>query len=205
MRIDVGDLEDHRLYRLLTDCVVPRPIAWASTLAADGRRNLAPFSYFNAVGAKPPTVVVSCGRHEDGAWKDTAANVLETGELVVNIASEDLAEQLIASSGNHPHGVDEWPIAGVTPLPCEHVAPPRVGEAPIALECRVTQTVVLGDPPGHDLLIIAQVLAFHIRDGLYDGRRLDPAQLRPLCRLGGTGYAKLGEIFHRERPVVTRS
>jgi flavin reductase (DIM6/NTAB) family NADH-FMN oxidoreductase RutF len=205
MRIDASDLEDHRLYRLLIDCVVPRPVAWASTLSADGRRNLAPFSFFNAVGSDPPTIVVSCGRHDDGAWKDTAENVLETGELVVNIASEDLAEQLIASSGNHPHGVDEWPIAGVTPAPCEHVAPPRVAEAPVALECRVLQTIALGEPPGNDLLIIAEVLAFHVRDGLYDGRRLDPAKLRPLCRLGGTGYAKLGEIFHRERPSVTRS
>ena len=112
MRIDVADLTDTAAYRLLTDSVVPRPVAWVSTLGPDGSRNLAPFSFFQAVGDAPPTVIVSVGRHDDGDRKDSAANAMAAGELVINIVSEDLLEQMNATSGDYPIGVDEFEIAG---------------------------------------------------------------------------------------------
>ena len=138
-RVDVADLAPGRAYRLLVDAVVPRPVAWTSTLDLDGRRNLAPFSFFQAVGSTPPTVIVSCGRHEDGLRKDTAANAIATGELVINIASDDLVERLVSTSGNHPPDVDEWGIAGVTPAPCTQCkamyAYPSMNSTPVSKTC----------------------------------------------------------------------
>jgi flavin reductase (DIM6/NTAB) family NADH-FMN oxidoreductase RutF len=203
-RIDVAGLDPRRAYRLLIDSVVPRPVAWVSTLDVHGRPNLAPFSFFQAVGSTPPTVIVSVGRHDDDALKDTATNILATGELVINIADETLAAALVATSGAYPPGADEFVIAGVTPAASQHVKPPRVQEAPISLECRLLQSVPLGHAPDDYLLIIAEVIAYQIRDGLYRDGRIDPDELRPLCRLGGNGYARLGDVFRLDRPAISR-
>ena len=206
MRIDVADLRGPAAYRILTDTVVPRPVAWVSTLAPDGTRNLAPFSFFQAVGGRPPTVMVSVGRHDDGEKKDTAANAIAAGELVINIVSEDLLERMNATSGDYPIGVDEFEVAGVTAAPCEHVAAPRVAESPVSFECRVLQHLGLGEHEEAYTILICEVLAFHLRDGLLgDDGRVDPAQLRPICRLGGTGFARLGEIIQLARPRVSRT
>jgi flavin reductase (DIM6/NTAB) family NADH-FMN oxidoreductase RutF len=184
MRIDVADLTDTAAYRLLTDSVVPRPVAWVSTLGPDGSRNLAPFSFFQAVGDAPPTVIVSVGRHDDGDRKDSAANAMAAGELVINIVSEDLLEQMNATSGDYPIGVDEFEIAGVTSAPCAHVA--------------------IGREPRDNVLLICEIVAYHVRDGLLRDGRIDPALLRPICRLGGTGFARLGEIINIARPRIPR-
>jgi flavin reductase (DIM6/NTAB) family NADH-FMN oxidoreductase RutF len=206
MRIDVADLTDTAAYRILTDSVVPRPVAWVSTLGPDGARNLAPFSFFQAIGGAPPTVIISVGRHGDGDRKDSAANAMAAGELVVNIVSEDLLEQMNATSGDYLSDVDEFDVAGVTAAACEHVAAPRVAEAPVSFECRVSSSVVIGrDEPSDYVLLICEVVAFHVRDGLLVDGRIDPALLRPICRLGGTGFARLGEIIHLARPRIPRS
>lgn len=206
MRIDVADLSGPAAYRILTDAVVPRPVAWVSTLDPDGGRNLAPFSFFQAVGGAPPTVIVSAGRHSDGERKDSAGNAIASGELVVNIVSEDLLEQMNATSGDYPIGVDEFEVAGVTAAPCTHVQAPRVAESPVSFECRVSQVVTIGAGARDYVVLVCEVLAFHIRDGLLsDDGRIDPALLRPICRLGGTGFARLGEILHVPRPSVGRT
>ncbi len=205
MRIDVADLTSTAAYRILTDSVVPRPVAWVSTLGPDGGRNLAPFSFFQAVGDAPPTVIISVGRHSDGDRKDSAANAMAAGELVVNIVDEDLLEQMNATSGDYPSGVDEFAVAGVTAAPCEHVAAPRVAESPISFECRVASSVAIGREPHDNLLLICEVVAFHVRDGLLRDGRIDPELLRPICRLGGTGFARLGEVLRVPRPRIPRS
>jgi flavin reductase (DIM6/NTAB) family NADH-FMN oxidoreductase RutF len=205
MRIDVASLTGTEAYRLLTDSVVPRPVAWVSTLGPDGARNLAPFSFFQAVGDAPPTVIISVGRHSDGDRKDSAANALAAGELVINIVDEDLLEQMNATSGDYPIDVDEFDVAGVTAAPCEHVAAPRVAEAPVSLECRVLSSLVIGREPGDNVLLVCEVIAYHVRDGLMRDGRIDPALLRPICRLGGTGFARLGEIIQIPRPRIPRS
>ncbi len=204
MRIDVADLTDTAAYRILTDAVVPRPVAWVSTLGPDGVRNLAPFSFFQAIGGAPPTVIVSVARHGDGDRKDSAANAMAAGELVINIVSEDLLEQMNATSGDYPIGVDEFEIAGVTSAPCAHVAAPRVAEAPVSFECRVASSVAIGREPRDNVLLICEIVAYHVRDGLLRDGRIDPALLRPICRLGGTGFARLGEIINIARPRIPR-
>ena len=202
--VDAAELPGRRAYRLLVDCVVPRPIAWVSTIDAEGRVNLAPFSFFQAVGAEPPSVMVSIGRHRDGEYKDTGVNLRATGEAVVSIVTDDLAEAMNLTAGEHPFGVDEMQLAGLTPAPCRHVAPPRVAESPVALECRLSQEVQIGDTENAYFIAVLEVVAFHVRDDLYDDGRIDPRRLQPLSRLGGNAYAHPGEVFEMERPPSTR-
>lgn len=202
--VDAAELPGRRAYRLLVDCVVPRPIAWVSTVDAEGRANLAPFSFFQAVGAEPPSVIVSIGRHRDGAYKDTGVNLRASGEAVVNVVTDDLAEAMNTTAGEHPFGVDEMALAGLTPAPCRHVAPPRVAESPVSLECRLAQEVQIGDTENAYFVAVLEVVAFHVRDDLYDDGRIDPRRLRPLARLGGNAYAHPGEVFEMERPPATR-
>jgi flavin reductase (DIM6/NTAB) family NADH-FMN oxidoreductase RutF len=205
MIIDAKDLPGRRAYRLLVDCVVPRPIAWATTLNEDGTPNLAPFSFFQAVGAEPPTVIVSVGKHRDGAHKDTAVNTLRTRELAISVVADTLAEAMNVTAGEYPAGVDEAAMAGMALEPSRHIAPPSVAESPVALECRLTQDVPIG-PDGENryLLLICEVLAFRVRDDLYDEGRIDPRLLKPLARLGGDAYSHPGEVFEMERPESTR-
>ena len=206
MRIDVADLSGTAAYRILTDTVVPRPVAWVSTLSPDGTRNLAPFSFFQAVGGRPPTVVVSVGKHDDGDRKDTAENAIAAGELVVNIVSEDLLERMNATSGDYTIDVDEFDVAGVTAAPCEHVRAPRVAESPVSFECRLLQHWPLGEGGDAYTLLLCEIVAFHLRDGLLgENGRVDPDALRPICRLGGTGFARLGEIIQLARPRISRT
>ena len=202
--VDAAELPGRRAYRLLVDCVVPRPIAWVSTIDAEGRVNLAPFSFFQAVGAEPPSVMVSIGRHRDGEYKDTGVNLRATGEAVVSIVTDDLAEAMNLTAGEHPFGVDEMQLAGLTPAPCRHVAPPRVAESPVALECRLSQEVQIGDTENAYFVAVLEVLAFHVDDAIYDDSRIDPRLLHPLGRLGGDAYSHPGEVFEMERPPSTR-
>jgi flavin reductase (DIM6/NTAB) family NADH-FMN oxidoreductase RutF len=184
---------------------VPRPIAWASTLNEDGTPNLAPFSFFQAVGAEPPSVIVSIGRHRDGAFKDTGVNLRRTGECVISIVTDELAEAMNVTAGEYPLGVDELRRAGLTPVASDCVGPPRVGESPIALECRLTQEIPVG-PDGENtyLLMLLEVLAFQVRDEIYDDGRIDPRLLGPLGRLGGDAYMHPGEVFEMGRPPSER-
>lgn len=202
--VDASELPGRRAYRLLVDCVVPRPIAWVSTVDDAGTANLAPFSFFQAVGAEPPSVIVSIGRHRDGAFKDTGVNLHATGECVVNVVTDELAEAMNLTAGEYPFGVDEMARAGLTPAPCRHVAPPRVAESPVALECRLTQEVPIGDTENAYFVAVLEVVAFHVADELYDDGRIDPRRLRPLGRLGGNAYSHPGEVFEMERPPSER-
>ena len=202
--IDSSELPGRRAYRLLVDCVVPRPIAWISTADEAGVVNLAPFSFFQAAGAEPPIVTVSIGRHRDGAFKDTGVNLFRSGECVVNVVTDELAERMNETAGAYAFGVDEMRRAGLTPAPCRHVAPPRVAESPVALECRLHQQVPLGTGENQYVLALLEVLAFHVRDDLYDDGRIDPRRLHPLGRLGGSAYSHPGEVFEMERPPDER-
>lgn len=205
MIIDAAALSGRRAYRLLIDCVVPRPIAWVTTVDSEGRVNLAPFSFFQAVGAEPPTVVVSIGRHRDGAYKDTGVNAMASGELVINIVTDELAEAMNVTAGEYPLGVDELALAGLTTAPCRHLKAPRVAESPVSLECRVSQTVPIGsDGENRYVLFICEVIAFHVRDDLWREGRIDPRGLSPLGRLGGNAYTHPGEVFEMDRPPATR-
>jgi flavin reductase (DIM6/NTAB) family NADH-FMN oxidoreductase RutF len=192
------ELEPRAAYRLLISVVVPRPIGWTSTIGADGSFNLAPFSFFNAVGGHPPTVLISVGQRK-GYPKDTLRNVRETGEFVINIVNEELATAMNETSGEWAYEVNEFDRARVTPAPSIDVKPPRVAEAPIALECRVTQIVPVIDTTY--TLILGRVLRFHIRsDLLRPNGMVDAARLKPVARLSGDEYATLGRVFEMKRP-----
>lgn len=206
MIIEPSDLPGRQAYRLLVDCVVPRPIAWVTTMDEQGRVNLAPFSFFQAVGADPPSIIVSIGRHRDGEFKDTGVNALATGELVVNVVTDELAEAMNTTAGEHAFGVDEMKLAGLTTSPSRVVAPPRVAESPVSLECRVSRRVPIGRDGGENqyLVLVCEVVAFHVRDDIYDDGRIDPRLLHPLGRLGGNAYSHPGEIFEMERPPSSR-
>jgi flavin reductase (DIM6/NTAB) family NADH-FMN oxidoreductase RutF len=201
MQIDPKDHASRNIYYLLTSIVVPRPIAWVSTVSRDGIANLAPFSFFNAITSKPPLLSISVGRRR-GQRKDTANNASSTGELVVNKMAEANLEAMVASSGDFAPEVDEFEKAGVTPIPSVLVTPPRVKEAPVQLECRTREIFEVS--PGIVDLLIAEVLLVHIDEQLEvdDELRVSADALRPVGRLGGSDYAFLGKRRTVPRPKV---
>ena len=198
MQIDPTELTGKEAYRLLVSAVVPRPIGWTSTQATDGTLNLAPFSFFNAISSRPPMVVLGIG-HKDGRSKDTARNILDTGEFVVNIVSRETAQAMnITSAGVDPE-VDEFQLARLTPAPSTKVAPPRVEEAKVSLECKLVQRADLDI--AYDILL-GDVVHYHIDEAiLTDDGLVDAEALDPVARLGGSNYAGLGELFQLDRPT----
>jgi flavin reductase (DIM6/NTAB) family NADH-FMN oxidoreductase RutF len=193
-----ANLDPREAYRLLISVVVPRPIGWASTIGVDGLLNLAPFSFFNAVSNMPLTVMISVSQRQ-GRPKDTLRNAQETGAFVINIVDEALAAAMNETSGEWAYDVNEFDRAGVTPTASIDVPPPRVAEAPIALECKVTQIVPVIDTTY--TMILGRVLRFHIRsDLLRPNGTVDALRLRPLARLSGDEYATLGRVFEMKRP-----
>jgi flavin reductase (DIM6/NTAB) family NADH-FMN oxidoreductase RutF len=191
--IDPSELDSQSVYKLLIGSVVPRPIAWTSTMSAEGGRNLAPFSFFTVASRQPPMLCISVGPRVDSnvPTKDTLDNVEETGEFVVNIVSMALSNTMFESSKNHPPEADEFMKAGLTPAPCEVVGAPRVEEAGVSMECLLDRVL----PLGTDHLVIGRMVRFHVRDELYgDNGRIDVAGLDPLGRLAGN-YTKLETIF----------
>jgi flavin reductase (DIM6/NTAB) family NADH-FMN oxidoreductase RutF len=204
MEIDPLTLDGRSRHLLLTALVVPRPIAWVSTLALDGTRNLAPYSFFNLVSSSPPTAVISVGMRA-GREKDTLANARANGELVLNIVSRQLTEGMNASAVESAPEHDEFPFAGVHATPASRVAPPRVAEALAHLECRVSQIVPVPDDDGRvaNHVIFARIVHIHVDDALYTPpHRIDPLRLDPVARLAGEDYAALGELFALARPTL---
>jgi flavin reductase (DIM6/NTAB) family NADH-FMN oxidoreductase RutF len=191
------------VYRLMTAMIVPRPIAFVSSLSREGVRNLAPFSFFTAVSANPPVVCFSpMIRGADGSKKDTLLNIEATGEFVVNIVSEEFARQMNACSAEVPPDVDEFALSGLTPAPSETVAPPRVLESKACMECRLLQVVHVSALPLGGSLVLGEVLLFHIDDRLFDHYSIDPDGLRSFGRMGGSTYARTTDRFEMPRPAV---
>jgi flavin reductase (DIM6/NTAB) family NADH-FMN oxidoreductase RutF len=198
--INPADLSARDAYRLAISIVAPRPIAWISSLGADGTHNLAPFSFFNVVGHDPVTVMVSIGSRR-GETKDTLRNIRETREYVINIADESLVGAVNQSSGDYAYGINEFEMAAIEAIPSDVVKPPRVALAPAALEVRSTQIIPV-EGTGYTMCL-GEVVRFHLRDGLLrPNGTADTAALHPLTRLGGDEYGALGHIFELARPKV---
>ena len=192
-------------YKLIAGSIVPRPIAWVSSIDADGVRNLAPFSFFNAVSAAPP-VLMFCPAIREASegllpTKDTLENIRATGEFVVNIVSDETVEAMNATAAQLPPHVDEFLHAGLTPVACERVRAPRVGEAKVAFECRLRQIVEISREVMGGSLVLGDILCIHMReDVLGQNFRVLPEQLRAVGRLAGSGYAHTSDRFELRRP-----
>jgi flavin reductase (DIM6/NTAB) family NADH-FMN oxidoreductase RutF len=187
-------------YKLLIGSIVPRPIAFVSTTSPSGLYNLAPFSFFNAVCGNPPVITFASGVREPP--KDTLANVRATGEFVVNIVTEDIAELMNVTSGEYPAGVDEFTLSGLTPVPSDLVKPPRVAESPINMECKLLQIVEVSTRPLGGSLVIGEVIRFHIDARIIHDFRIDAEKLRAIGRMGGNEYTRTRSRFAMERPKV---
>ena len=188
-------------YRVLTGVVVPRPIAFVSTVSADGVANLAPFSFFNAVAPDPPTVIFSSSRHAGRKDKDTLTNVEATGEFVVNVVVDDIAEAMNRTAAEYPAEANEFAIAGLTEAPSSIVKAPRVAESPVNMECRLNRVIDIGEGDHQHGLVIGEVVLLHIRDDLIDGHRINHQRLKPTGRLAGSMYCHTADTFEMVRPV----
>ncbi|MEC8856102.1 MAG: flavin reductase family protein [Chloroflexota bacterium] len=188
-----------RFNAVLTGVIVPRPIAFVSTISPDGEVNLAPYSFFNAVSYS--TVVFSSSRNVGTKSKDTLRNIEETGEFVVNIVVDPIAEAMNATAAEYPEGVDEFEIAGLSHAPSQIVKPPRVAESPVNIECKLDQVVKIGSGDHEHGLVIGTILLMHVRDDVIDGHRIDQAKLRATGRMPGNMYCRTNDRFEMVRPV----
>ena len=198
--IDPAALGSRAFYQYMTAAVAPRPIALASTISQDGHVNLSPFSFFNYVGIDPPIVVFSPGRRgRDGSYKDTALNIREVPEVVVNTVSFDMVQQMSLSSAEYGRGVNEFIKAGFTMLPSQQVRPPRVAESPAQFECRVLELKEIGTM----VLVIAEVVLAHFAENILDENgQIDQTRTDWVARMGGDWYARASgdAIFEVPRP-----
>ena len=200
MLFDFTALSGAETYKLLCSTIVPRPIAWITSMDAQGRMNAAPFSFFNVLSGDPPVIAVGIGTRAPGLDKDTAQNLAESGEFVVNLVSHALAEQMNITAVDFPPGVDELAEAGLTTAPSVKVKPHRIAESPAALECQVLQSIKLAPDR---VITLGAVLALHVRDDAVLNQArcyLDTPALDLVGRLHGAGwYARITDRFDMPR------
>lgn len=192
MKIIPGEIKTAQFHALLLGAIAPRPICFASTIDADGNRNLSPFSFFNVFGSKPPILIFSPARRvRDNSIKHTLENIRATGEVVINVVNYSIVQQMSLASCEFPKGVDEFAKAGFTPLKSDFVKPMRVAESPAQLECKVLQVIETGQEGGAGNLIICEVVCMHVNDEVLDGDgRIDPHKIDLVARMGGDYYCR---------------
>lgn len=202
MSFVTAEMPDPAPYHLLTSIVAPRPIAWVSTMSANGTPNLAPYSFFNAVAGFPPTLMFSVSyRRKEPREKDTLRNVQEVDEFVCHVVDEALADAMIKTAVDWPYGVSEFEAAKLKSLPSVDVRPLRIAGAAIAMECKVIQIVPVEGAT--NVMVLGRVLRFHVRKDLYRSALglVDTIRMQPITRLGGPReYTKIGELFFLELP-----
>ena len=200
MQLNLGELTNKDRYKLMIGAIVPRPIAWVSTIDAEGRPNLAPFSFFTAVCPNPMTLLFSPGWSDmRGRMKDTLVNIQAVPEFVINITDEATKEAMNLTATEFEAGVDEFGWAGVTPAPSQTIRVPRVAEAPIAFECKLQQIVMVHEGPGGGAAVFGEVQSIYVRDDLYENGRIPPEKLQPIGRLAGASYAHINDFFDMHR------
>jgi flavin reductase (DIM6/NTAB) family NADH-FMN oxidoreductase RutF len=199
--LDPAQIAPSDIYKLMIGMIVPRPIAFVSTVDAAGVRNLAPFSYFTACSSNPPVICFCTAvRSDPRPYRDTLRNIEATGEFVVNMVSEEFAEKMNLCASEVPPEVDEFELSGLTPLASDLVKPPRVAESKVQMECRLHQIVRVSDKPGGGILVLGEVLRFHVLDSIIDGYKIDPGRLNAIGRMGGATYIRTHDRFEMQRP-----
>ncbi|WP_457639713.1 flavin reductase family protein [Persephonella sp.] len=199
MEIDVKSLDPKQVYKLMTSVIVPRPIAWISTVSRDGVYNIAPFSYFAGISSEPPLLIVSVGRKSPEEKKDTWKNIEETGEFVVNMVTKELMEKMNITSLPFDADVDEFQEAELTPVPSTAVKPPRIKESPVNIECRRYEIIQIGKMG----LILGEILKVHVKDDILNEKGyVDTKKLEIIGRLGGANYCLVSaeNTFEMKRP-----
>lgn len=200
--LDPAELSKPDAYKLLLNCVAPRPIAFTSTLSPEGIPNLAPFSFFMAGGANPPSVVISPTHDRLGEPKDTYRNIELTGEYVINVVTFEMREKMNICSSEYPYGISEWEKSGFTPSRSRKVRPAAVLESPLSMECKLFQIVPHGSGHMSANYIIGEVVCFHIAKYLLDGDEIDPRRVDYISRMSGDWYSRSEEeaMFALPRP-----
>ncbi len=196
MEIDLGALAPRDAHDTLIGALIPRPIAWVSSIGSQGQVNLAPFSFFCGVTWSPPTLGFSVVNRSDGSRKDTIVNIEETGQFVVNMVSHDLAGRMVKTAASLPRGVSEADEAGVALAPSRKVSAPRVKDARVAFECALDRVVTVGQGAHAGNLVLGKILLVHVRDGIVEeGKGIDPLRFDAIGRLGGARFCRMQDIF----------
>jgi len=188
------------VYKVMVSSIVPRPIAFVSTVNPEGIYNLAPFSFFTAASINPPVVCFCPLRRADGRQKDTLNNIQQNGDFVVNIVSEEFIEQMNATSAEFPPDVDEFRVSGLTPVPSDLVKAPRVKESHVSMECRLFRIFEISDRPSGGSIVTGEIVRLHVDDACIDNFRIDPDKLRAVGRMAGTTYVRTADRFDLARP-----
>lgn len=202
MIVDPASTDYLNVYKLLIGAVVPRPIAFVSTISPEGALNVAPFSFFTVASSHPPVLVFTVGnRATRDPRKDTLRNITTAREFVVNVVSEEFAEKMNLCSGDYPPEVDEFQVAGLTPVRSDLVKPPRVAESHINMECRLLYTIQMSNLINGGNLVLGEVVRFHIDDAYISNYRIDAGKLRAIGRMAGSSYTRTEDGFDMIRPA----
>lgn len=192
MKVDPSTLDARESHKILTSIIIPRPIAWVTTLNEDGSVNAAPFSFFMGVSTKPPRLAISISA-KGGEIKDSARNIIKNSEFVVNMVTDTNVEAMNSTAGLFDYGMEELKIAGLSTSGSEKIAPPRIKESPVSMECMLDKVVEIGDK--NHFLIIGEVVLFHIDDGMFENGVVDPEKIHAVGRLEGGFYTHVNNIF----------
>jgi len=188
------------VYKVMVGAIVPRPIAFVSTVSPDGIYNLAPFSFFTAASINPPVVCFCPLRNAHGRPKDTLNNIERAGDFVVNIVSEEFVEQMNMTSAEFPPDVDEFQVSGLTPVPSDLVKAPRVKESHVSMECRLFRIFEISNRPSGGSIVTGEIVRLHVDDAYIDNFRIDPDKLKAVGRMAGGTYVRTADRFDLARP-----
>lgn len=196
IEIDLSGMPPRDAHDLLSSAIIPRPIAWVCSLGADGKINLAPFSFFSGVTWNPPTLSFSVVNRQDGSCKDTILNIAETGNFVVNMVAEEMGALMVETSVTMPRGIDEAKEAGVALIPSTAVNAPRVKDAPIAFECELDRIIQVGSGPHGANLVLGRIKVMHVNKEILESEKcIDWQRARILGRLSGTKFCNIRDVI----------
>jgi len=201
MLVDFTQISPREAYPWLISAIIPRPIAWVSTISAGGATNLAPFSFFQGICANPPTLMFSVLNDRTGRKKDSTVNIEQVPEFVVNLVPYALREPMNLSSTALPHGESEFDRFSIATAPSTHVRPPRVAQSPVSFECKLARLVQIGEGPLAGNAFFGTVLCAHVNEAVLTDGAIDPRKLDTIGRMGGEAYSRTTDLFTLPRPA----